>query len=44
MTTQYYATILYEGHHREYTVDEVVWMVQEAGHEVTAAELFNQCV
>ena len=38
---QYHATIPFEGHHREYTVSELVWMVQAAGHQVVAAELFN---
>lgn len=38
---QYHATIPFEGHHREYTIDEMAWMVQAAGHELVATELFN---
>lgn len=41
LTSQYHATIPFEGHHREFTVEEVVWMVQQLGHEPLVAELFN---
>lgn len=38
---QYHATIPFEGHHREYTADEMAWMIQEAGLELQALDLFN---
>lgn len=38
---QYYATLPFEGHHREYTTAEVVWMVGQLGHTVLRTELFN---
>jgi 2-polyprenyl-3-methyl-5-hydroxy-6-metoxy-1,4-benzoquinol methylase len=38
---QYYATLPFEGHHREYTVGEVVWMAEQLGHQVLVTELFN---
>jgi len=41
---QYRAEIPFEGHHREYTVDEMVWMAQELGHEVVAVDLYNYSV
>lgn len=41
ISVQYGATIPFEGHHREYTVDEMVWMVQALGHQPLACELFN---
>jgi hypothetical protein len=41
---QYHAEIPFEGHHREYTVDEMVWMAQEIGHEVVAVDLYNYSV
>ena len=41
LAIQYHATVPFEGHHREYTLDEMIWMVQELGHEVLAAETFN---
>lgn len=41
---QYHASIPFEGHHREYTVGEMVWMTQELGHQVLSVELFNYSV
>lgn len=41
IATQFHATVPFEGHHREYTVAEVLWMVQEIGHQAMSAELFN---
>ena len=38
---QFHATIPFEGHHREYTADEMSWMLQEAGLELLAVDLFN---
>ena len=34
----------FEGHHREYTVAEVEWMLQAAGHEMVSVETFNYSV
>jgi 2-polyprenyl-3-methyl-5-hydroxy-6-metoxy-1,4-benzoquinol methylase len=44
MAIQFHAAIPFEGHHREYTVDELAWMVQEAGHELVATRLYNYTV
>ena len=38
---QYYTELPFEGHHREYTVAEVDWMLQAVGHEVVSIETFN---
>lgn len=38
---QYYATLPFEGHHREYTASEAVWMVQQLRHNVLLTDLFN---
>jgi 2-polyprenyl-3-methyl-5-hydroxy-6-metoxy-1,4-benzoquinol methylase len=38
---QYYTDEVYEGHHREYTVDEVVWLCGQIGHELRSVETFN---
>jgi 2-polyprenyl-3-methyl-5-hydroxy-6-metoxy-1,4-benzoquinol methylase len=38
---QYYAMLPFEGHHREYTVGEVVWMMEQLGYQVLVTELFN---
>jgi hypothetical protein len=38
---QYYATLPFEGHHREYTGAEVVWMVQQLRHRVLLTDLYN---
>jgi 2-polyprenyl-3-methyl-5-hydroxy-6-metoxy-1,4-benzoquinol methylase len=38
---QYDTELPFEGHHREYTVDEVVWMLGQAGHDVVDVETFN---
>ena len=38
---QFHATIPFEGHHREYTAAEMSWMLQEAGLELLAVDLFN---
>ncbi len=34
----------FEGHHREYTSAEVVWMLQQIGHEDIDVELFNYSI
>ena len=33
MAQQYYTELPFEGHHREYIVDEIAWMLNAAGHE-----------
>ena len=38
---QYHASVPFEGHHREYTADELVWMVQALGHRPLVCEMFN---
>lgn len=38
---QYYATLPFEGHHREYTASEAVWMVQQLRHNVLLTDLYN---
>lgn len=38
---QYPSGIPFEGHHREYTADEMIWMVQALGHEPLTCQLFN---
>jgi 2-polyprenyl-3-methyl-5-hydroxy-6-metoxy-1,4-benzoquinol methylase len=38
---QYHATIPFEGHHREYTADEMAWMMHAAGLQLLALDLFN---
>lgn len=41
---QYRATVPFEGHHREYTVDEVLWMLASLGHDIIGCDLFNYSV
>jgi 2-polyprenyl-3-methyl-5-hydroxy-6-metoxy-1,4-benzoquinol methylase len=41
---QFHTAIPFEGHHREYIVDEVVWMLREIGLEVMHTETFNYSV
>ena len=41
IAVQYHAAVPFEGHHREYTIDELLWMVQALGHQPVACELFN---
>lgn len=38
---QYFTELPFEGHHREYTVAEVEWMLKTAGHEILSLETFN---
>jgi SAM-dependent methyltransferase len=38
---QFHTDIPFQGHHREYTVAEMVWMLQEIGHTELTVELFN---
>ena len=41
---QYPAEVPFEGHHREYTVEEMVWMTEAAGHDVLGVDLYNYSV
>ena len=41
---QYYTQIPFEGHHREYVVEELEWMLNAAGHTVLSVETFNYSV
>jgi 2-polyprenyl-3-methyl-5-hydroxy-6-metoxy-1,4-benzoquinol methylase len=38
---QYYSELPFEGHHREYTVAEVQWMLKQLQHDVASVETFN---
>ncbi len=38
---QFYTELPFEGHHREYTVAEIEWMLRASGHDVLATETFN---
>lgn len=38
---QFLAPVPFEGHHREYTLDEVAWMVSEVGFEILETDMFN---
>ena len=44
ISQQYFTELPFEGHHREYTVAEVEWMLKTAGHEVLSLETFNYSV
>jgi SAM-dependent methyltransferase len=38
---QYETELPFEGHHREYTIPELVWMLRRIGHHAIAVEAFN---
>ena len=38
---QYFTAFPFEGHHREYTVAEVEWLLGAVGHEILGVETFN---
>jgi SAM-dependent methyltransferase len=44
IASQYYADPPFEGHHREYTAAELVWMLRQIGHRDIGIELFNYSV
>src|SRR5262245_22461019 len=44
ISAQYFAVPPFEGHHREYTPSEVVWMLKQLGHDAISVELFNYSV
>ena len=39
--TQFYTDVPFQGHHHEYTVSEMVWMLDQIGHVDISVELFN---
>lgn len=41
---QFHTELPFEGHHREYTRDEVIWMLNELGLSVVETELFNYSI
>lgn len=41
---QYSTQFPFEGHHREYTVSEVEWLVRRLGHEIVNIETFNYSI
>jgi 2-polyprenyl-3-methyl-5-hydroxy-6-metoxy-1,4-benzoquinol methylase len=41
---QYFTEIPFEGHHREYTIAEVEWLLQTAGHDIVSIDTFNYSV
>lgn len=41
---QFYTELPFEGHHREYVVPEVEWMLSAIGHELLSLEVFNYSV
>jgi 2-polyprenyl-3-methyl-5-hydroxy-6-metoxy-1,4-benzoquinol methylase len=44
LARQYWTEIPFEGHHREYTTAEVLWMLEQIGHEVLACDHFNYSI
>jgi SAM-dependent methyltransferase len=38
---QYETELPFEGHHREYTIPELVWLLRRIGHERISVEAFN---
>lgn len=42
--SQYHTEIPFEGHHREYTPDEVRYMLSQIGHESVILETFNYSI
>jgi 2-polyprenyl-3-methyl-5-hydroxy-6-metoxy-1,4-benzoquinol methylase len=38
---QYATQLPFEGHHREYTIAEVRWLLEAAGHDILELETFN---
>ena len=44
ISQQYFTELPFEGHHREYTCDELRWLLDTAGHEILSIETFNYSV
>jgi SAM-dependent methyltransferase len=38
---QYYTDVPFEGHHREYTLAEIQWMLEQLRHDVLSIDTFN---
>jgi 2-polyprenyl-3-methyl-5-hydroxy-6-metoxy-1,4-benzoquinol methylase len=41
---QYFTDLPFEGHHREYTIAEIDWMLRAAGQEILSIDTFNYSV
>ena len=41
---QFHCPVPFEGHHREFTLDEVLWMLSETGLQPLASETFNYSI
>lgn len=41
IAAQYYTELPFEGHHREYTMPEVQWMLEQLGHRNTLVTSYN---
>jgi 2-polyprenyl-3-methyl-5-hydroxy-6-metoxy-1,4-benzoquinol methylase len=41
LEAQYFTEIPYEGHHREYTIEELTWMLERLGHEDIMTQTFD---
>lgn len=44
LASQYRTELPFEGHHREYTTAEVLWLLAQVHHEVLAVEHFNYSI
>jgi 2-polyprenyl-3-methyl-5-hydroxy-6-metoxy-1,4-benzoquinol methylase len=44
IVSQFHTEVPFQGHHREYTVAETVWMLDQIGHTDISVELFNYSV
>ena len=41
ISQQYFTEVPFQGHHREYTRDELEWLLSTAGHDILSIETFN---
>lgn len=41
---QYYTKIPFEGHNREYTKDEIIWLLNTMNHKIIDFEIFNYSI
>ena len=41
---QYYTEVPFEGHNREYTKDEIAWLLRNINHNILELELFNYSI
>lgn len=44
ITLQYYTEAPFEGHHREYTISEVRWMLEQINHKIITLKTFNYSI